>query len=93
MEDHEPGVTIRIRIGERGANRVRREWSLGVVSEEPTPDGVVFTLTAGRLDWFVNWLLSFGPWVAVLEPAELRDRIVAAAHAAAAHHGAPPKAS
>jgi predicted DNA-binding transcriptional regulator YafY len=93
MEDREPGVTIRIRIGDRGANRVRREWSLGLVTEEPTPDGVVFTLTAGRLEWFVNWLLSFGPWVTVLDPPGLRDQIVAAAEAAAAHHRGPPPVS
>jgi predicted DNA-binding transcriptional regulator YafY len=93
MEDREPGVTIRIRIDDRGANRVRREWSLGLVTEEPTPDGVVFTLTAGRLEWFVNWLLSFGPWVTVLDPPGLRDQIVAAAEAAAAHHRGPPPVS
>lgn len=93
MEDSEPGVTVRVLFSERGALRARREWSLGLVEETPVEGGVLFTLSAGRLEWFVNWLLSFGPWATVVEPPELRELIVSAAEAAAAHHRTPRKGS
>ena len=93
MEDSGPSVTVRILFSERGALRARRGWSLGLVEEKPVEGGVLFTLSAGRLEWFVNWLLSFGPWATVIEPPGLRDLLVSAAEAAAAHHRTQPKGS
>ena len=54
-------------------------------------DGIVLTLAAGEVDWFVGWLLSFGAAATVLEPANLRQKLVAAAQVTALHHKiAPP---
>lgn len=83
---------IRVKFSGTSVVRARREWSLGGVREETAADGTVLTLTAGEVDWFVGWLLSFGPAATVLEPANLRQKLVAAAKAAALHHNiAPPK--
>ena len=86
-----PDATVQIQVLFRNgvARRARREWSLGVVSEEPTPEGAVLTLSAAVLDWFVGWLLSFGADAVVLSPEELRLKLVAAAEAAAQHHRRP----
>ncbi len=93
-ETRSPGVAIRVKFSTRSANRARREWALGMVHDETVADGVVLTLTAGQLDWFITWLLSFGTWATVLEPAELREKLVVAAEAAANHHrGNPGKGS
>lgn len=92
MEDDGDGVKIRVKFSGSSAARARREWSLGVVQEDPVADGTVLTLTAGEVDWFVGWLLSFGTVATVLEPADLREKLVAAARNAALHHKmAPPK--
>jgi len=94
IETRSPGVTIRVKFSARSANRARREWALGLVHDETVADGVVLTLTAGQLDWFITWLLSFGTWATVLEPAELREKLVVTAEATANHHrGNPGKGS
>ncbi len=86
---HEEGVTIRVRFSAESADRARREWSLGVVREESERDGVVLTLTAGVMEWFVSWLLSFGSQATILAPAELRHKLAEAAEATARHHRVP----
>lgn len=86
MRDARDGVKVRVRFSEASAARARREWSLGVVQEETVAAGSVLTLSAGELEWFVGWLLSFGTEATVLEPAELREKLVAAAEMAARHH-------
>jgi len=87
------GVKIRVKFSGSSGVRARREWSLGVVREEPVPDGTVLTLTAGETDWFVGWLLSFGTAATVLEPADLRQKLVSAAQNAALHHKMTPTKS
>lgn len=90
MKSDAGSVKIRVKFSESSAMRARREWSLGVVREEIVPDGTVLTLAAGEMTWFVGWLLSFGTSATVLAPADLREKLVAAAAAAALHHKTPP---
>jgi predicted DNA-binding transcriptional regulator YafY len=86
---HTSGVRARIFFEARALDRARREWSLGLVAEEPSPDGgATLTLSAGALEWFVHWLLSFGGATRVLEPEELRKLVIQAAENAANHHRA-----
>lgn len=94
METKVDSVKIRVKFAGTSVERARREWSLGVVREEPVADGAVLTLSAGDTSWFVGWLLSFGTAATVLAPADLRKKLIAAAEAAAFHHqSAPPKVS
>ena len=83
-------VKIRVKFSGSSAVRARREWSLGIVGEETVADGTVLTLAAGRVEWFVSWLLSFGTAATVLEPAHLREKLIAAAQSAALHHKIVP---
>lgn len=82
----EPGITARVRFHRRLAEKARREWNLGILAEEPDGDGVVLTLSAGKLVWLAHWLLAFGTAATVLDPAELRDRLAEVAAATLAHH-------
>lgn len=92
MEANVTSIRIRVKFSGTSAVRARREWSLGVVREEAVADGIVLTLAAGEVDWFVGWLLSFGTAATVLEPANLRQKLITAAQATALHHKtAPPK--
>jgi predicted DNA-binding transcriptional regulator YafY len=88
---HTSGVRARIFFEARAVDRARREWSLGLVEEAPSPEGgATLTLAADALEWFVCWLLSFGAASRVIEPEELRTLVVQAAENAANHHRATP---
>jgi len=86
MREENTGVKIRVKFSGASAARARREWSLGLLQEETALNGAVLTLAAGELDWFVGWLLSFGADAVVLEPEELRAKLVKAAELAVLHH-------
>lgn len=79
-------VTARIKATHLAAERIRREAFLGVSDEKQTTDGIEMTLRAANLDWLINWLLSFGTALTVLEPKNLRDQLTCAATAVATHH-------
>ena len=81
-----PALRARVQFTPLAADRAKREWWLGIVSEEQTSGGIVLTLAAVDWERLVGWLLSFGPQAAVLAPASLRKQVVAAAKSAAAHH-------
>jgi predicted DNA-binding transcriptional regulator YafY len=81
-----PKLRARVRFSQFSADRAKREWWLGVTSEEVFQDGVVLTLAAVEWQNLVGWLLSFGQEVTVLTPASLRRKLHEAAKVAAAHH-------
>jgi predicted DNA-binding transcriptional regulator YafY len=81
-----PTLRARVQFTPLAADRAKREWWLGVVSEEPTSDTIVLTLAAVDWERLVGWLLSFGSQATVLAPDSLRQQVVAAAKTAAAHH-------
>lgn len=89
----QPALRARVKFTPPAADRARREWWPGIVEEQAAGDGVVLTLAAVTWEGLVGWLLSFGPAATVLAPGDLRTRLVAAAHEAAAHHEARGKAS
>jgi predicted DNA-binding transcriptional regulator YafY len=67
---------------------VRESRSFFTVAEEETADGLLVTLAIRREADLLQWLLSWGSHVRVLEPEALRERIAAEASALLAHHSA-----
>ncbi|MGH3426666.1 MAG: helix-turn-helix transcriptional regulator, partial [Mycobacteriales bacterium] len=69
----------RIRVGRHGAVGLRR-WASSV---EPDPDSEggdptdVLTLSYDRREWFAARLTAYGAAVTVLEPADLREEVIA----------------
>jgi predicted DNA-binding transcriptional regulator YafY len=57
------------------ARWVRESRSYFTVSEEETPDGLLVTLNPRQESEVLQWLLSWGSHVRVLEPETLRQRI------------------
>lgn len=82
-------LSARVRFKKFSVERARREWSMGVQKEVKHKDGAVLTLSTGSFDWMTGWLLSFGTNATVLEPPELKQRVIEAAERALAHHRNP----
>lgn len=78
----QPNLRARIRFLKGSADRARREWWQGI----PEEDDEVLTLAAVDWDSLAMWLLSFGTSVEVLEPLDLRERLVELARQAVQHH-------
>ncbi len=67
---------------DRGVARwVREARNFFVVQEEDTADGLLVTLRVREIDEIMPWLLSWGGRVRVLEPDEVRQRLIASAQA------------
>lgn len=89
----QPTLRARVKFTALSADRARREWWLGIVSEHPTRDGVILTLATVGWEPLAGWLLSFGPTATVIAPDDLRRLLVQAAGDAAKHHGKKSKVS
>jgi predicted DNA-binding transcriptional regulator YafY len=72
----EPGV----------ARWVREAPSYFTVAEEERPEGLAVTLQVRREEDVLQWLLSWGSRVRVIEPESLRERIAAEARAILARY-------
>jgi predicted DNA-binding transcriptional regulator YafY len=70
---------------------VREARSFFVVAEEETPEGLLVTLHMRQEDDALQWLLSWGRHVRVLEPESLQRRVAAEARALLQHHMEPEK--
>ncbi|MEZ0387331.1 MAG: helix-turn-helix transcriptional regulator [Verrucomicrobium sp.] len=82
----QPHLRAVVRFSHAVVDRVRREWWLGITSEQAASDGVTITLAAVEWDRLAGWLLTFGTEAVILEPGELRSKMVSDAKAIAAHH-------
>lgn len=85
--DKTKGVEVEVKFSPRAAERARRSWFAGLVSEKRTKDGVIMSFPVGGLEWITGWLLSFGMEVEVIAPAELRALLVEHSFRLAKHHG------
>ncbi|MDP0500476.1 MAG: YafY family protein [Verrucomicrobiota bacterium JB022] len=85
-----PELTARVHFPATQLDRARREWWQGIRSEAETAEGAILELAVVDWERVIGWLLSFGPTVAVLEPAELRLQLAATARALVAHHDSSP---
>jgi len=80
------GLTATVHFKTISVERARREWSWAVKSEKPNKDGITLALSTGSYDWMAGWLLSFGTNATIIDPPELRQKLVNLAEQALTHH-------
>jgi predicted DNA-binding transcriptional regulator YafY len=68
-------ITVRALFDREIARWVHEERTYFVTAEEETEDGLLVTLTVRQLDDILQWLLSWGGHVKILEPDALRERL------------------
>jgi predicted DNA-binding transcriptional regulator YafY len=74
FKDH-PSIQARIRFLPNAAHIARANFSNWELSQE-NPDGSIdVVMTAPDLNWLASFVLSFGTWVTVLDPLELRTLV------------------
>jgi predicted DNA-binding transcriptional regulator YafY len=81
-------MTVRALFDHETARWVRESRSFFTVTEEETAEGLLVTLRVRQERDVLQWLLSWGSHVRILEPNSLRAMIVAEAEALARNHGA-----
>jgi predicted DNA-binding transcriptional regulator YafY len=74
--DDTRNVVVRVLFDEEVKRWVQESRSFYVKSEEETPSGLLVTLRARQESEVLQWLLSWGRHVRVLEPESLRQRLV-----------------
>jgi predicted DNA-binding transcriptional regulator YafY len=77
QRDQSRNITVRVLFDREIARWVREGRSYYVTAEEETEDGLLVTLTIRRQSEILQWLLSWGSHVRILEPASLRERLAA----------------
>lgn len=73
---HDDKIPVRLWFADEAVERARRESYTGFVEESPARDGLEVTMLTFSLPWLARWLLSFGDAAEVLEPPELRQRVI-----------------
>jgi predicted DNA-binding transcriptional regulator YafY len=79
-------LVARVLFDAEVARWVRESLSFFVVGVEDTPAGLLVTLHIRQDDDALQWLLSWGRHVRVLEPESLRQRVAAEARTLLEHH-------
>lgn len=79
--DEQGSIVARVLFDHEIARWVREARSFYMVSEEETPGGLLVTLRARQEDEILQWLLSWGRHVRVLEPDSLRKLLAEEARA------------
>ena len=74
-QDQPRNIMVRVLFDREIARWVREGRSFYVTSEEETKDGLLVTLTVRHPNEILQWLLSWGSRVKVLEPDSLRERL------------------
>ena len=79
---NEPGgIIVRVLFDHEVTRWVRESRSFYTIQEEETPEGLLVTLNVRQENEPLNWLLSWGSHVRVLEPKTLRARLADEAQA------------
>lgn len=73
--DSSRNIIVRVLFDHEVARWVREARSVFVTTEEETPEGLLLTLTVRQESAVLQWLLSWGRHVHVLEPESLRQRL------------------
>lgn len=84
--DSENLCYVRVRFSGWAADKVDREWSIGIADKVKTPDGIELTMATDDLRCLASSLLGFGDDVEVLDSPELRELIAERAEVVASHH-------
>ena len=71
-------VEARVHFDHQSIDRARRERALGIIRDEPDKHGAILTISSGSFDWIVGWLLSFQTSVTIIDPPELKEKLLAA---------------
>src|SRR5438876_6066254 len=79
-------MLVRALFDKEVARWVRESRSYYITSEEETPDGLLVTLKPHQESEVLQWLLSWGSHVRVLEPETLRQRIIEEAQGMLRNH-------
>ena len=79
--DQPRNMVVRVLFDKEIARWVREGRSYYVTAEEETEDGLLVTLMIRRQSEILQWLLSWGSRVRILEPASLRERLAEEAQA------------
>jgi predicted DNA-binding transcriptional regulator YafY len=87
QSDHRRHVLVCALFDKEVARWVRESRSYYITSEEETPDGLLVILKSHQESEVVQWLLSWGSHVRVLEPETLRQRIAEEAQEMLRNHG------
>jgi predicted DNA-binding transcriptional regulator YafY len=73
----EPVMTVRVRFSAEIATSVReRSWHVSQQISEEADGGIIVSFQAGGQMEILAWVLSFGSHALVLEPPELRDKVM-----------------
>lgn len=75
------GIVVRARFNKEIARWVRESRSYYTIAEEDSPEGLLVTLKVRQENEVLQWLLSWGRHVQVLEPPSLRKRMAEEAEA------------
>jgi predicted DNA-binding transcriptional regulator YafY len=79
--DQSRNITVRVLFDWEIARWVREGRSYFVTAEEETEDGLLVTLMIRQQNDILQWLLSWGSHVRILEPASLREHLAEEAQA------------
>lgn len=75
QKDQSRSITVQVLFDREIARWVREGRSYFVTDEEETEDGLLVTLMIRQQSEILQWLLSWGSHVRILEPASLRERL------------------
>ncbi|MGJ8655591.1 MAG: helix-turn-helix transcriptional regulator [Akkermansiaceae bacterium] len=78
--------TVKVKFEKWAIDRAEREWRLGGERLTESNGWIEMNLNSGDLEWLVNWLLSFGTSVQILDSDELKTLLTKRAAELAAHH-------
>lgn len=79
----------RVRFRPEVMERVRREWSCGLVEEQQEGEVWVVSLLVYSMERMAGWVLSFGSLAQVMEPDGLKALVVAEAERVIGQYAAP----
>jgi predicted DNA-binding transcriptional regulator YafY len=86
QEDDRRNITIRALFDKEVARWVHESRYFYRTAEEETAEGLVVTMRVRQEVEALQWLMSWGAHVQVLEPPSLRERIAQEAQAMLRHH-------
>jgi predicted DNA-binding transcriptional regulator YafY len=78
-----------VRFAPEAMERVRRDWSCGLLEERLGSKGISVALILYSIEYLGGWLLSFGSSAVVLSPPELQEWMATEARHIAANYSRP----
>ena len=73
-EESSPLVTLKMRVCNEDLSRILDDFKADSI-EEDTPQTKILTMTVHKMPWLVDYLLSFGSRLTLLEPEEIFKEI------------------